>query len=59
MCYACGLPTTHTSFWQTVSLTSLLMSGVLSFLWVYMILSRAYLKNKIRSVLDKIFPSNK
>ncbi len=59
MCYACGLPTTHTSFWQTVSLTSLLMSGVLSFLWVYMILSRTYLKNKIRSVLDKIFPSNK
>lgn len=57
MCTACGLPTTHTNTIQTISLASLLLSGVMTFLWVYLILSRAFLRKFIRKILDKIFPS--
>jgi hypothetical protein len=57
MCVACGLPTTHVGFWQTVSLTSLLFSCMLTFLWVYLIITRAYLQRLIRRVLDKLVPT--
>jgi hypothetical protein len=57
MCTVCGLPTPHTTFWQTVSLASLLTSGVVAILWVYLIVSRAYLNRVIRRILDRLFPS--
>ncbi len=55
MCTACGLPTTHTSFLQSISLTILLGSGVIAFLWVYYVMTSAFIKRLIRRGLDRLF----
>jgi len=55
MCTVCGLPSTHTSIFQTLSATLLLTSGVLSILWVYFVMTHSRVKGYIRRILDRLF----
>lgn len=52
MCTVCGLPTTHVATPGTLTLVLMLFSGSLAILWVYFVLTHAFVKQRIRRLVD-------
>lgn len=57
MCGVCGLPTTHTTTIQTMAVVSSLVFFTATFVWVYIFLTSLWLKQRLRLLLDRLFPT--